>query len=138
MVQCAPGGSGAVLNPIEPTPIPMKSEAPTHPAANICFHGLPVSEKWRLMVRSFLMSLAGEVKVDRAEVKLRHHNEGAPAFEAEMKLEVPGPDLQAKCRGATLMEAWKKSCERVAVEMDRRKKKRLMRFKQKSVRPSHA
>lgn len=116
----------------------MKSEANAHPAANICFHGLPVSEKWRLMVKSFLLSLGGQLKVERADVKLMHHNEGAPAFETEMKLEVPGPDVEVKCRGNTLLEAWKKSCERVAAEMGRRKKKRLMRFKQQGFRRAHA
>ena len=100
---------------------------PPPATANIKFHGLPPSEKWKFLVQSFMLALGKEVKLDRAEVVLKVSPDQSPSFESALNLEVPGPDVVVSARGATLLEAWKKSCDAVKAEIKRRQLKRKMR-----------
>jgi ribosome-associated translation inhibitor RaiA len=97
---------------------------PTSSSTQVRFSGLPASKKWHAQVQAFLASMKGKARVDRAEVKLQHSADQSPGYTATVHLEVPGPDLKAEQKGATLLEAWHKVCAALKATVRHRDAKR--------------
>ena len=97
---------------------------PDNSRTKVRFSGLPSSKKWLSLVQSFLQGMKKQARVEHADVKLEHSSEASPGYTASVHLQVPGPDLKAEHRGATLQEAWQKVCATVMNRIRERDAKR--------------
>jgi len=61
------------------------------------------------MVEEHLFALAELVRIDDANVLLEHRSEESPAYRAEVRLAVSGPDLSAEAVGHTVAHAFRRA-----------------------------
>jgi len=98
---------------------------------NIHFHffGLNLNRRTREMMQPRLVQLQRRAAINSAVVVVDRSHNGGPAFAVRVHLAVPGPDLHDEARDHTLEAAWRKVCQRLEKQIERRKTKPAARVK---------
>jgi ribosome-associated translation inhibitor RaiA len=99
------------------------------------FFGLNANRRLREMVQPHLAQLQRLVFINSAVVVLERAYNGGPAFAARVYLAVPGPDIHAEARDYTLQAAWRKVCESLEQQIERRKTSQVARVKSNRQQP---
>ena len=104
---------------------------------NIQCHSLGLDNNRRLreMMQPHLARMQGLILIHSAVVVLEHQWNGDPRFAARVHLAVPGPDIHAEAREHTLQAAWRKVCESLEKQIERRKSKQALRVKSTGQQP---
>ena len=104
---------------------------------NIQCHFLGLNDNGRLreMIHPPLLRMQDLVLINSAVVVLERQWNGGPRFAARVHLVVPGPDIHAEARDYTLLAAWRKVCENLEKQIERRKTKQAVRVKSKRQQP---
>ena len=76
-----------------------------------------------------IFSLQPRLQIDEAGVRLVHRNDASPAFEVNVHLVTPGPDVFAEGRDHTLQAAFGKVMTELEKKISGRQAKRLRRVK---------
>jgi len=80
-------------------------------------------------VEQQILELGRMRQIDEANVKLTRHADSSPAFEVEVHLVTPGPDVFAESRDHTLRAAFTKVMAQLRVTITSREAKRLRKTK---------
>lgn len=76
-----------------------------------------------------LIALGRVRQIDAANVRLVRRRDASPAYQVNVQLVTPGPDVFAETRDHTLQAAFAKAVAQLGETIKRRASKRLNRFK---------
>ncbi|NBV86800.1 MAG: hypothetical protein EBS01_11210 [Verrucomicrobia bacterium] len=80
-------------------------------------------------VKKQLFALGQARQIDEANVSLVRHQNASPAYQVNVHLVTPGPDVFAESRDHTLRAALLKAIGQLRAQITSRSAKRLQRFK---------
>lgn len=80
-----------------------------------------------LLVEKHLAALAALTRIDDASVLLEHRAEESPAYRAEVRIAVPGPDLSAEAVDHTVANAFRRALAEIEDKLRERAARRTRR-----------
>ncbi len=80
-------------------------------------------------VENQILALGQARQIDEANVRLVRHENASPAYQVNVHLVTPGPDVFAESRDHTLRAAFAKAMAQLRETITSRTQKRLQRFK---------
>ena len=96
---------------------------------------LPTSDKLNAWVEQQVLELARTRQIDTANIRLAHLHEKSPAYQVNVHLVTPGPDVFAEGRDHTIRAAFGKVMRRLREQIVRRTRKMIQRVKTKVSAP---
>ena len=103
----------------------------SNPAMRLNLHRLNMRplEAIDAWVKKQLFAIGQARRIDEANVRLVRHENASPAYQVNVHLVTPGPDVFAESRDHTLRAALIKAIDQLRGQITSRAAKRLQRFK---------
>ena len=103
---------------------------------NVQHFGIPSTDALDSWVEQQILALGRLRQIDEANVKLTQHADSSPAFQVNVHLVTPGPDVFAEGRDHTLRAAFTKVMAQLRATITSREAKRLRKTKSQLSAPA--
>ncbi len=94
-------------------------------------HNLRSSDKLDTWVEQQVLELGRARQIDEAKIRLAHLHEESPAYQVNVHLVTPGPDVFAEGRDHTIRAAFEKVMRQLREQIAARARKAIQRVKSK-------